>query len=114
MTIYVGNVYNRSTHKGTLIYVGRATSFNKAPNSINLSILGNPFFMKDESQREEVCQKYKQWLRTEYDKKGSVHTAVTIILERSKKEDLTLLCFCHPRSCHAHVLHEFIWELLAN
>lgn len=112
MSINIGNVYNKSTHHGILVYVGRASSFTKAPQgSVNFSILGNPFFMKDESKREEVCKAYSVWLRANYSKGGAIYNAVHDILERSRICELTLLCFCHPKACHADELSTFINEV---
>lgn len=53
------HVVNKRTFKGEGIYVGRP------------SILGNPFKMKDEADRERVIQEYRTWLWERVKERGN-------------------------------------------
>lgn len=77
-------------------YCGRPSSYNRAKgNPINLSILGNPFEMKREAERNKVCEKYAKylWERMLIDK-----TVVESLM--SIPPNASLGCFCHPKACH--------------
>lgn len=62
---------------------------------------GNPFVLKHESQRDEILIQYEKWLLKQIEI-GSI-----------KKEDVlnlkgeTLVCWCHPKKCHGHVLKKY-------
>lgn len=76
---------------GKAFYVGRG------------SALGNPFRMYDESQRNEVCDKFNAYLRqkiAEHDRDiltalRTLHSHILLFGE------VTLQCYCAPRRCHA-------------
>lgn len=65
--------------KGVYVRVDRYSKF------------GNPFHMKTESQRSEVCDKYKEWVVTKPDK----------IQQIKKMKGKVFGCHCHPKQCHA-------------
>lgn len=73
------------------------------------SILGNPFFMRDESQREEVIYKYREWLRAQFSERTKVRAEVEKLAARVKAgERIALECWCAPCACHGDVLIEAI------
>lgn len=91
-------------------YCGRASSLHKAlGNPIDLSILGNPHWMADESQRSTVCAQYRvtlwNWIQT----RPEVVQAILSI-----PDDATLGCFCAPRECHCDIIPEARKWLLEN
>lgn len=65
------------------------------------SIFGNPFYMKDESMRNIVCDKYKAWI---YEDKQAW------LRERMKQElkDKNLICWCSPKRCHCETILEIV------
>ena len=75
--------------------------------------LGNPFHIGPDGTREEVIKKYAEWLPGAY-KKGSlgVRAAIDNLVERTMyhPEEVVLLCWCHPRACHADVIKSFVEE----
>lgn len=76
------------------------------------SILGNPFPASDESQRDEVIEKYRVWLRQEYCKKGAVYTELHILADKHKRgEDINLICWCAPKRCHAEIIRDAIIKI---
>ena len=73
------------------IYVGRPTKW------------GNPFVIDLDGTREEVIDKYRNWLATKALTDFAVYGNVTIKTELRGKD---LVCWCAPEACHADVLLE--------
>jgi hypothetical protein len=67
------------------VYIGRPSSW------------GNPFRLADESQRDEVVARYRDWLM------GQPELLVRVRRELRGKR---LGCWCAPRACHGDVLAE--------
>lgn len=65
------------------------------------SIYGNPFYMKNESMRDEVCDKYEEWIWLEKN----------AWLRAKMKEELKgkdLICWCSPKRCHCQTIVEIV------
>ena len=69
-----------------------------------LSVLGNPYIMRREEDRDRVCDDYKRYLAGELRKGGVVAAAIA-----SLPEDAVLGCFCAPKRCHCDTIVE-AWE----
>jgi hypothetical protein len=79
---------NAWTSNPNAVYVGRPSKF------------GNPFKMKDESEREEVIEAYRVWLKIQL-----IHDPHFL----DELEGKDLVCFCPlNKHCHADVIIEFI------
>jgi hypothetical protein len=80
-------VLNKRTdgHPASAIYVGRP------------SIFGNPYVVGEDGTRDEVIQKYRDYL-------FSSPVRVAMVKERLRGRDL--VCWCSPQACHADVLME--------
>ena len=69
------------------VYIGRGSKW------------GNPFHMSNESQRNEVIERYEVYARNKF-----------------SKEELKVLvgkrlgCFCKPKRCHGDILVKLIRE----
>ena len=72
------------------VYVGRP------------SIFGNPYILKDESERDLVIARYKKYF---YNRLETDSEFKEKILELKNK---TLGCFCSPRKCHGDVIKEYL------
>ena len=78
----VVNKYSNVISVGA-VYIGRPSKF------------GNPFVIGRDGNREQVIEKYAQWLATRPD------------LIKAAKHELRgkdLVCFCAPKACHGDVL----------
>lgn len=77
------------------------------------SVLGNPFHMRDESHRDEVCDKYRTYfiaqMRNNQEFRKEVLRLKDIYRTYGKLE---LFCWCAPKRCHAEVIKHFIEWLL--
>ncbi|MDD3039048.1 DUF4326 domain-containing protein [Bacteroides sp.] len=91
MKEYVVNV--RNCEKGwknneQYVFIGRGSKW------------GNPFFMKDESKRDEVIEKYKKYC-----------IESGLAKDVSELKGKILVCFCKPKRCHGDVLLEMLNHL---
>lgn len=67
------------------VYIGRPSKF------------GNPFAMKSEAQRDDVCDRYRAWLLAQ---------PKLVAAARSELAGKDLVCWCAPRRCHGDTLLE--------
>jgi hypothetical protein len=88
--------------KGCTHYCGRPQSYHKAQPIPgrgpvkDYSRFGNPFPMRDESERAEVISKYRAWLWERLEQ--NFHQEVEDI--DAIPEGAVLGCFCAPKPCH--------------
>lgn len=81
------------------------------------SALGNPFFMKNEAQRDWAINNFKTWF---YQKIREQDPLVLNEIKRIEKiileeKHIALRCWCSPKPCHGDVIREYILEqLLSN
>jgi len=92
-------VKNRRSYKGDGEYIGRP------------SILGNPFAMKNESERMLVIRKYNDFILANRDK--DVLAELDRLTDIARDGELVLICWCAPRPCHGDVLKEIITKRIA-
>lgn len=79
------------------------------------SILGNPFYMKDESKRNEVCDKYEEYFYNKLIYRDDVIERLKEMIEVYKiYNKLRLFCWCFPKRCHAEVIRDFIYEIVGE
>ena len=72
--------------------------------------LGNPYTMKNESMRDEVCDKYHKYFykRLNDFKKDGFKSELAFITAKARSSDITLLCWCYPKRCHAETIRDFV------
>ncbi len=88
-TISVGNRH----HGDKGIYVGRPT------------ILGNPFILERESDRNAILQQYDTYLMKELEnKEGAIYTEIHRIADMLYEQNIKLICSCSPKACHADII----------
>lgn len=66
------------------IYIGRPSKW------------GNPFEIGKDGNRDEVIEKYREWIQTQPHLMSSLH----------ELKGKTLGCWCSPKACHGDVLLE--------
>ena len=76
------------------VYIGRAHGSSKQP----ASIFANPFQVGKHGTRDEVIEKYRQYLYGRPD----------LLRELWRLKDKTLVCWCSPQACHGDVLAELL------
>lgn len=85
-------IVNIKTGEPYDLYIGRENKWLGLP----CSKWCNPFPMKNESQREEVLTKFKEYLYANDELMDSLE----------ELDGLRLGCYCFPRRCHANILLE--------
>lgn len=76
------------------------------------SPIGNPFILKDENQRDLVCDKYYEWFKHRIrleDEKFIAYLDMLIAIYK-KYEKLRLFCWCAPKRCHGETIKNYIME----
>lgn len=77
------------------------------------SIVGNPYFMKDESMRDEVCDKYeKYFMHNIVNNKDFREFVLNLVSIYEKYGKLNLYCWCAPKRCHAETIKNYIERLV--
>ena len=81
----------------------------------NHSILGNPFYMQTENERDEVCEKYRDY----FYKNVNHNKTFTDALRQLYKIAITygkleLFCWCYPKRCHAETIAQFLEKYLGE
>ena len=66
------------------VYIGRGSKW------------GNRFIIGKDGTREEVIEKYREWLMTQQDLLDSLH----------ELKGQRLGCWCKPKNCHGDILAE--------
>jgi len=75
------------------------------------SILGNKYYMKDESCRDKVCDDYDKWFKQKLYKnddpefKAELNRLLLLYVKHGK---LRLFCWCAPQRCHGRTIKKYI------
>lgn len=74
------------------------------------SVLGNPYHLENESQRDNVCELYKDYFN---EKMKDINSAFYKEVERlysllKKHGKLELFCWCTPKRCHAETIKQYL------
>lgn len=73
------------------------------------SVFGNPFYMADESKRNEVCDKYEVYFQQEVMKVGKLQTEFMVLAHRvASGESINLQCWCAPKRCHGDTIKRWL------
>ena len=74
------------------------------------SILGNPFVMRSEIERDSVCDKYELYFESKIKNKSErfLNEILNLINIYKKYNKLRLFCWCSPKRCHAETIKKYI------
>jgi len=79
------------------------------------SILGNPFYMSLESQRNYVCDKYEEYFQNQVENNAKFKKELDrLILLYKKHGELNLFCWCYPKRCHAETIKAYILKAVPD
>lgn len=91
------------------LYIGRGTKEHQP------SLLGNPYVIGRDGDREQVILRYRYWLWREIKHQGAVWMYLQQLHERRKRGDaLILVCHCAPLACHGDVVQRCLLWLEAT
>jgi len=74
------------------VYIGRPTKW------------GNPFAIGKDGNREQVIEKYREWVLKQPKLMSELH----------ELQDKILGCFCKPQACHGDILKELVDKLYTH
>ena len=112
--IIIVKVYDKQQPNTHREYCGR-------PGKGQEGLLGNPFWMKDESKRNEACDKYQQYFKSIIDcrftssltlEELDIKAKLSELVEIAKTQDIELACFCSPKRCHTETIKAYIEQQL--
>lgn len=102
---YVHCIRNECSH-----YCGRASARHRAKGDpIDLSILGNPFPLEREEQRDSRVREYTEYLYNYCNENPYIVKILQAI-----PDDAVLGCFCYPKNCHCRAIIEACKYLKKN
>lgn len=95
--VKVGRVGHKTTAGHIPVFIGRP------------SVLGNPFLMRGEQDREFVVQAYRKYLWDCKKENNDVWQEVERLAKMVKDgKKIELKCFCSPKKCHGDVIAKAI------
>lgn len=77
------------------------------------SPVGNPFIMHNETERDEVCDKYDEHF-DEMMQDTNFGTYIGFILTKAESHNIALGCWCYPKRCHAETIKRFVEMVNTN
>ena len=101
------NVKNKRTHVAEVgkvdVYCGRG------------SVLGNPFSHKEGTKakyvvesRNEAIEAYRIYFKEQMETNPEFLKEMRRIYRIARKQEVNLVCFCAPLSCHCNVIRGFL------
>lgn len=74
------------------------------------SVLGNPYVMHSENERDQVCDQYEDYFKEQIKDKNSAFMQELRRLYKilKKYNKLELYCWCAPKRCHAETIKNFL------
>ena len=98
LKIIIGNIRTHKNDASIAIRVDRS------------SVLGNPFHIDHESKRDLVCDQYEIYFNNKLNKGTDLAFIGELnrIYELYKTYDITLLCWCSPKRCHAETIKRYL------
>lgn len=77
------------------------------------SILANPYYMHSEEERDEVCNKYRDYFYQNVHHNYAFTEALRNLYRIAKKYGkLELFCWCYPKRCHGETIKKFLMKYL--
>jgi hypothetical protein len=77
------------------------------------SILGNPFIMKNESERNKVCDLYDNYFYNKIDEQDEKFVdELDRIIDLADTNNIALGCWCIPKRCHAQTILNYVCDHL--
>ena len=79
------------------------------------SVLGHPYVVGRHGTKAHVVALYRLWLRQQWHRGGAVRQELERLAAKYRRDgQLTLLCWCAPRPCHADVIREAVLGMCAK
>lgn len=84
----------------------------RAPYDVRVdraSILGSPFVLKNEKDRDKICDKYDVYFQKQIiDNKEFLSALKEILYIYTQYKKVRLFCWCVPKRCHAETIKKWL------
>jgi hypothetical protein len=96
--IVIKNLRNEKPYKEWQVRVDRS------------SVLGNPYYMANENERNKVCEQYETYFysKIETNDKNFIAELQRLRSLLNKHNKLELYCWCYPKRCHAETIKQYL------
>lgn len=74
--------------------------------------VGNPYHMRDESQRDLACDRYQEWFEIQMEQDNEFSRYINNILKIAREHNIALACWCAPKRCHAETIKKYLEQKL--
>ena len=96
----------------TIVIKNLREGFDKSETAFRVdrkSILGNPYYMRSEKERDAVCEQYAKYFEEEL-LKDVIALGLLRHMYRTLKRygHIELYCWCAPKRCHAETIRDFL------
>ena len=76
------------------------------------TVLGNPFRMASEADRDTVCDRYSSYCWQAYNSNPEYRLAINALVRKHQLgHDIALGCWCAPKRCHAESIRDLVLTL---
>lgn len=114
-TLRVGHAKEVKKDNEVRLYVGRSSSLSRASDiDMSFAEFGNPYWMQDESKRQHVIDMYKTVIERVRNTERFQHFLRIVRELMDKEKDVVLVCWCHPKACHAKVLLDEVMKTMGH
>jgi len=72
------------------------------------SSVGNPYNMKNDSERNKVCNQYEDWFYYAAHNQDFFNYLKTLAEACKQYNKLNLFCWCAPNRCHAETIKNYL------
>lgn len=73
------------------------------------TIFGNPFRINDESERDQMLDKYEEYFHERVKNDPEFRDAANHLVDLYKKHGkLNFFCWCYPKRCHSETIRAYI------
>ena len=73
------------------------------------SFLGNPYYMSNESKRDEVCNKYEIYFKNKFFNDMDFQEKFLDLIKYAQRyENIALGCWCYPKRCHGNTVKRYL------
>jgi len=72
------------------------------------STVGNPFYIRNESDRDKVCDDYEKYFNQQIIINPKFKNFLEYIVKESESQNIALGCWCSPKRCHGQTILNYI------
>lgn len=91
-----------------MISIGNKSKDDKGVYVGRPSLFGNPFEIGRDGTRSEVIEKYEIYFKNRLETDDVFKNQFLKLVDTAESQDICLVCWCHPKRCHAEIIRRYI------